>query len=137
MAQPEFQEITHCGGQFIVNGVPQTGGHEIDIAPAELPNTVFNVGTLGGSDTLYAQLLQWNGQLTAWKSFTVSAPVARLSSLSVFDDPSAVRGAPVALAAKAAGVTRTISDPPSSFARNPPRIWYAASSDTPVFRMSS
>jgi uncharacterized protein (DUF983 family) len=94
------------GGQFMVNGVAQTGGHEIDVAPADVTNTVFNVGTLGGSDTLYAQLLQWNGQLTAWKSFTVTAPVARLPSLSVFDDPSAVRGAPVAL-----GNLVSIADP--------------------------
>ena len=85
------------GGQFTVNGVAQTGGHEIDVAPADLPNTFFNVGTLGGTDTLYAQLLQWNGQLTPWKSITVTAPVARLPSLSVFDDPSAVRGSSVAL----------------------------------------
>jgi hypothetical protein len=37
-------------------------------------NTVFDVGTLGGTDTLWARLLQNNGQLTAWQQFTVTAP---------------------------------------------------------------
>ena len=46
----------------------QTGGHEIDVAPANVASTVFDVGTLGGTDTLWAQLLQGNGQLTRWKS---------------------------------------------------------------------
>jgi hypothetical protein len=33
-------------GQLLVNGMPQTGGHEIDVAPADVAGTVFNVGTL-------------------------------------------------------------------------------------------
>ncbi len=43
---------TVAGGEFVVNGVAQTGGHEIDVAPANVANTVFDVGTAGGSDTL-------------------------------------------------------------------------------------
>jgi hypothetical protein len=41
---------TPAGGQFVINGAPQTGGHEIDVAPGELANSTFNAGTLGGSD---------------------------------------------------------------------------------------
>src|SRR5262249_14812005 len=62
---------TVAGGQFVVNGVAQTGGHEIDVAPANVANTVFDVGTLGGTDTLWAQLLQNNGQVTGWQKFSV------------------------------------------------------------------
>jgi Bacterial Ig-like domain len=40
---------TMFGGQFVVNGVPQTRGHEIDVSPTDVANTVFDVGTLGGS----------------------------------------------------------------------------------------
>jgi hypothetical protein len=86
------------GGQFTVTGVPQTGGHQIDVAPADLPNTFFNVGTLGGTDTVYAQLLQWNGELTPWKSITVTAQKAQLPSISVSDEAHAVRGSSIALA---------------------------------------
>ncbi len=38
---------TVAGGQFEVNGVAQTGGHEIDVTPANVANTVFDAGTLG------------------------------------------------------------------------------------------
>ena len=55
---------TLAGGQFVVNGVPQTGGHEIDVAPANVANTVFDAGTAGGTDTLWARLLQNDGSLT-------------------------------------------------------------------------
>src|SRR6202043_1024049 len=85
------------GGQFVVNGIAQTGGHEIDVALGNVASTAFDVGTLGGSDTLYAQLLQWNGQLTAWKSFTVTAPAGQLPTLSVRSDPGASRSEPIAL----------------------------------------
>jgi hypothetical protein len=85
------------GGQWVVNGTPQTGGHEIDVVLGDVASTVFDVGTLGGSDTLYAQLLQWNGQLTAWKSFTVTAPAGQLPTLSVRNDPGASRSEPIAL----------------------------------------
>ena len=44
---------TLAGGQFVVNGMPQTGGHEIDVSPANVANTVFDVGTSGGTDTLW------------------------------------------------------------------------------------
>jgi hypothetical protein len=59
-------------GQLVVNGIAQTGGHEIDVAPGTMPGTVFDVGTLGGSDMLWAQLQLNNGQLTGWQPFTVS-----------------------------------------------------------------
>ena len=67
---------TLAGGQFVVNGVPQTGGHEIDVSPANVANTVFDAGTAGGTDTLWARLLQNNGNLTAWQQFTVTVPSA-------------------------------------------------------------
>ena len=63
---------TVAGGEFVVNGVAQTGGHEIDVAPANVANTVFDAGTLGGTDTLAARLLQDNGTLTPWQEFTVT-----------------------------------------------------------------
>ena len=43
------------------------------------PTRVFDVGTLGGTDTLWAQLLENNGQTTGWQPFTVTAPPARLT----------------------------------------------------------
>jgi Bacterial Ig-like domain len=39
---------TATGGQFVVNGVPQTAGHEIDVAPTDLAKTVFDVGIRRG-----------------------------------------------------------------------------------------
>ena len=39
------------GGQFMVNSVVQTGGHEIDVSPANVANTVFDAGTLGRAAT--------------------------------------------------------------------------------------
>ena len=63
---------TKTGGQFNVNGTLETGGHEIDVTPANVANTSFDVGTNGGTDTLWARLLQDNGQLTSWEQFTVS-----------------------------------------------------------------
>lgn len=66
---------TAAGGQFVINGVVQTGGHVIDVALADVANAVFDAGTLGGTDMLYAQLLQSNGQVSGWKQFTVNAPV--------------------------------------------------------------
>ena len=94
------------GGQFVVNGTPQTGGHEIDVAPANVGSTMFDVGTLGGTDTLWAQLLQNNGQVTGWQQFTVTAPATRLPTLSVSSDGSATRGQTLALSTLV-----TISDP--------------------------
>jgi hypothetical protein len=99
---------TPAAGQFVVNGVAETGGHEIDVSPTNVANVAFDVGTLGGTDTLYARLLETNGTLTAWQSFSVSAPQARTPSLSVSSDPSASRGQTVALSTLV-----TISDPDS------------------------
>ncbi len=83
---------TVYGGQFVVNGTPQTGGHEIDVTPANVANTIFDVGTLGGTDTLWARLLQDDGTLTTWQEFTVTAPIAQLPTLSVSNDASATLG---------------------------------------------
>jgi ribosomal protein L6P/L9E len=66
---------TTLGGQFVVNGASETGGHEIDVSPTDVVNTVFDVGTLGGMDTLWAQLVQNDGTLTGWQRFTVTAPL--------------------------------------------------------------
>ncbi|MDA9431207.1 hypothetical protein XH88_05255, partial [Bradyrhizobium sp. CCBAU 51627] len=80
---------TAAGGQFVVNGAPQTGGHEIDVTPANVGTTVFDVGTAGGTDTLWAQLLQNDGSVTGWQKFTVavSAP-----TLSVTSNAAALKG---------------------------------------------
>src|SRR4029077_3841565 len=83
-------------GQFVVNGAPQGSGREIDVTPADVANTFFNAGSLGGSDLLWAQLVESDGQLSGWKSFTVSAPPARLPSFSV-SGTSAARGDTIAL----------------------------------------
>jgi hypothetical protein len=74
---------TVTGSQFVINGVPQTGGHEIDLAPADIANTYYDVGTLGGTDTMWAQLMQYNGQLTGWQQFWVSSPVDTPPTVSV------------------------------------------------------
>ena len=97
---------TVSGGQFVVNGVAQTGGHEIDITPANVANTVFDVGTLGGTDTLWAQLLQSDGTLSGWMQFSVTAPQLFLPTLSVHNDGSAIAGQSLALSNFV-----TISDP--------------------------
>jgi hypothetical protein len=88
---------TVAGGQFVVNGTPQTGGHEIDVSPSNVANTVFDVGTLGGTDMLWAQLLQNNGQLTGWQQFNVTAPAAQLPTMSVSSSSGAARGQPIGL----------------------------------------
>jgi len=66
---------TAATGQFVVNGVPQTGGHEIDVSPADVANTVFDEGTTGNTDTLWARLQQNDGTLTSWQRFTVVDPL--------------------------------------------------------------
>ena len=83
---------TPAGGQFVVNGVLQTGGHEIDVSPADVANTVFDAGTLGGSDTLWAQLLQNDGTLTGWQQFSVTDPVT-ISAGATVELSSAYAGA--------------------------------------------
>jgi hypothetical protein len=83
---------TAAGGQFVVNNQAQTGGHEIDVLPAYVAGTLYDVGTAGGTDTLWARLLQNNGQLTGWEEFTVTAPTAQPPTLSVTSDSSATRG---------------------------------------------
>ncbi len=94
---------TVAGGQFVVNGVTQTGGHEIDVAPGSVASTVFDAGTSGGTDTLWARLLQDDGTLTAWQPFTVSVPTP---TLTVSNDASATGGQHIALSSLV-----TISNP--------------------------
>src|SRR5439155_552044 len=53
--------------------------------PANVANTVFDVGTAGGTDTLWAQLLQNNGTLTGWQPFTVTVPSPTLDRKSDVD----------------------------------------------------
>jgi hypothetical protein len=79
------------GGQFVVDKLAQTGGHVIDVTPANVANTVFDEGTSGDTDTLMARLLQNNGTLTGWQKFTVVDPV------------TVAQGATVELAAPYAG----------------------------------
>ena len=94
---------TLAGGQFVVNGVAQTGGHEIDVSPANVANTVFDAGTAGGTDTLWARLLQNDGTLTAWQQFTVTVPQPTLNVTGI---GSAIGGAVLNLSSLV-----TIADP--------------------------
>jgi hypothetical protein len=66
---------TAATGQFKINGVAQTGGHEIDVSPASVANVVFNEGTTGNTDTVWAQLMLNDGTVTGWQKFTVVDPV--------------------------------------------------------------
>ena len=95
---------TVAGGQFVVNGVAQTGGHEIDVAPANVAGAVFDAGTAGGTDTLWAQLLLNDGTLTAGSVYGDGSdanvevrsdtlrrrPGDQLSSLVTISDPGSV-----------------------------------------------
>ncbi|SEC99889.1 M10 family metallopeptidase [Bradyrhizobium erythrophlei] len=76
---------TLTGGQFMINGAAQTGGHEIDVLPADIANTLFDVGTSGGTDTLWARILQHDGTLTAWQEFHVNAPVDQAPAVTASD----------------------------------------------------
>ena len=71
------------------------------------------MGTLGGTDQLWAQLLQANGQLTGWMPFTVGAPASRLPTLSVNPQPNETPGATIALSTLV-----TIADPDRLAIRN-------------------
>src|SRR5579883_1003203 len=97
---------TATGGRFVVNGVPQTGGHEIDVSPTNYANVFFDVGTLGGTDVVWGRLLETDGTTTAWQAYTLTAPKLSLPTLSVTSDGSATRGQTLALASLV-----TISDP--------------------------
>ena len=85
---------TVAGGQFVVNGVAQTGRHEIDVTPANVANTVFDAGTATGSDTLWAQLMLNDGTLSGWQAFTVNVPKP---AMTVQSDPAATGGQQIAL----------------------------------------
>jgi hypothetical protein len=50
------------------------GGHEIELSPADAARVVFDVGTAGGTNVLWAQVQESNGQETGWQRFTVTAP---------------------------------------------------------------
>src|SRR6202012_2469363 len=98
---------TVIGGEFLINGVAQTGGHAINV-PAGA-NVVFDAGTLGGTDTLWAQLVQDDGSLTGWKELPVTAPAARLPTPNVSSVSNAVSGHSIALSSLV-----TVSDPDSA-----------------------
>src|SRR6202008_548231 len=74
---------TLAGGEFIIGGVAQSGGHEIDVAPANVANTVFDAGTAGGTDTLWAQLQLNDGTVTGWQSFSVSSSKAAMEVVAL------------------------------------------------------
>jgi hypothetical protein len=83
---------TVAGGQFVINGVAQTGGHEIDVTPANVASTVFDTGTAAGSDLLYAQLMFNDGTLSGWKSFTVNSTGIPEPTIAVQGDPAVTGG---------------------------------------------
>ena len=71
---------TVAGGYFKIGSQAQTGGHEIDLTPAQAATTNFIVGTTpGGTDTLWAQVLENDGTLTPWQQFTVTVPAPTLT----------------------------------------------------------
>ncbi len=122
------------GGQFVVNGVAQSGGHEIDVSPADVANTVFDAGTAGGTDTLWARLLQSDGTLTDWQPFTVTVPSP---TLTAYDDSGVAGGQTVALSAMV-----TIADPGSVGYQMlelwiPTARWAAASSSSTGWRRAA
>ncbi len=94
---------TGATSQFVVDGVAQGGGHEIDVSPADVAGTTFHEGSSRNTDTLWARLLQNDGTLTAWQQFTVTVP---LPTLTVHDDSTATHGQTVALSSLV-----TIADP--------------------------
>jgi hypothetical protein len=94
---------TAASGQFIVNGAPQTGGHAIDVLPADLTKTIFQAGTSAGTDTVWADLLQKDGTSSGWELFTITIPAP---ALGVHNDPSAAPRQQIALSSLV-----TISDP--------------------------
>src|SRR6185437_11476053 len=102
---------TAATGQFVVGGTRESGGHEIDVTPADVATAVFDVGTAGGTDQLWARLKQNDGTLTDWQTFAVTAPAAPAAhppTLSVSNDANATPGATIALSSLV-----TISDPGS------------------------
>ena len=107
------------GGQFVINGVAQTGGHQIDVTSTDFANTVFDVGTAGGTDTLYA-MLDVNGIYSGWQQFTVTAPTVQPPTLSVTSDPNATRGQAIALSNLVTISDRPMSATPSSNWRTRP-----------------
>jgi hypothetical protein len=81
---------TAAGGRFVIGGVAQTGGHEIDItsgnvaALSQVPSgLVFDAGTASGTDMLWAQLLETDGSVTGWQPFSVTVPAPSLAVHSV------------------------------------------------------
>jgi hypothetical protein len=81
------------------------------VTPANVTNTVFNVGSTGATDTLRARLLQNDGTLTPWHQFTVKDP------LTVPDDGILDLASAYAGTVNFAGPTGTLKlDHSSSFA---------------------
>jgi len=63
-----------AGDQFVVNGVTQGFGQKIDVAAADVANTTFDVGAMGGTDKLWAQVVENDGTLSGWQQFNVTSP---------------------------------------------------------------
>ena len=80
------------------------------MSPANVANTVFDAGTLGGTDTLAARLLQENGTLTPWQKFAVT------DFLTIADGATVELSSAYAGAVMFAGSTGTLQlDNSSSF----------------------
>ena len=65
---------TAAGGRFVIGGTAQTGGHEIDVASANVSSVVFDAGTAAGTDTIWAQLLLNDGTTSGWQAISVTVP---------------------------------------------------------------
>jgi hypothetical protein len=100
------------GAQFVVNGVAQSSGHEIDVAPANVANTVFDAGVTGTFDTLWARLLLSNGQATAWQSMTVATPqfaTSLVSAMAAFGAQSSSIQSAAAVSTPADPLSQTLA----------------------------
>jgi len=66
-----------------VNGVAANRGPQIDVAPSNVANTVFDVGSSSLSDTLWARLEFKQRVVSAWQSYTIAVPEVALSSAAI------------------------------------------------------
>jgi hypothetical protein len=57
---------TPACAEFLINGVPQSAGHAINVPSGD-----------GGPDTLWAQLIRGNETAGGWQEFTVTDPASR------------------------------------------------------------
>jgi hypothetical protein len=66
---------TAAGGRFFVNGVAQGGNQVISLTSGELANTTFHVGTGGGTDTIYAWVLENDNTISTPQVLTITDPL--------------------------------------------------------------